>query len=109
MAKNPEATVARAKRRVIRHFTDAGATRPERAVAYEPDAGIDQRQFAKLIHLGVIEDTGTGLYWFDKPMLDQVEGRNRRNAGIAVGLASAVAVGAVMWLRQRRSRMRDEA
>lgn len=107
-AKQAEATVSRARRRVIRHFTDARATRPTRATAYEPASGIDERQFARLIHLGVITETEPGLYWFDKAMLDEVEGKNRRNTGIAVGLASAVAVGAFVWLR-RRSRVRDEA
>ncbi|RHW17871.1 hypothetical protein D1610_04955 [Sphingomonas gilva] len=101
MPKEAEATVARARRRVIRHFTDANATRPSRATAYEPASGIDERQFARLVHLGVIEETGPGLYWFDRAMFDQVEGRNRRNTGIAVGLASAVAVGAFVWLRRR--------
>jgi hypothetical protein len=107
-AKKAEATVARARRRVIRHFTEASATRPARATTYEPATGIDERQFAKLIHLGVITETGSGLYWFDRAMLDEVEGKNRRNTGIAVGLASAVAVGAFVWLR-RRSRVRNEA
>ena len=100
-AKQAEATVARARRRVIRHFNDARATRPTRATAYEPATGIDERQFAKLMHLGVITETEPGLYWFDKAMLDEVEGKNRRNTGIAVGLASAVAVGAFVWLRRR--------
>lgn len=108
MPKKAEATVARAKARVIAHFTDARATRPARAIAYEPASGIDQRQFAKLVHLGVISETESSLYWFDKAMLNQVEGRNKRNAGIAVGLASAVAVGAFVWFK-RRSRVRDEA
>jgi hypothetical protein len=106
-AKQAEATVSRARRRVIRHFTDARATRPARPTAYEPATGIDERQFAKLVHLGVITETEPGLYWFDRAMLDEVEGRNRRNTGIALGLASAVAVGAFVWLR-RRSRVRDE-
>jgi hypothetical protein len=106
--KKAQATVARAKARVIAHFTETRATRPARAAAYEPAAGIDARQFAKLVHLGVITETAPGLYWFDRAMLDQVEGRNKRNAGIAVGLASALAVGAFVWLR-RRSRVRDEA
>lgn len=108
MPKQAEATVTRARRRVIRHFTDTRATRPTRATVYEPASGIDERQFAKLIHLGVITETEPGLYWFDKAMLDEVEGKNRRNTGIALGLASAVAVGAFVWFR-RRSRVRDEA
>ena len=106
-AKQAEATVSRARRRVIRHFTDAGATRPARAIAYEPATGIDERQFAKLAHLGVITETEPGIYWFDKAMLDEVEGKNRRNAGIAVGLASAVAVGAFVWLRRRAKKVSE--
>lgn len=101
MPKQAEATVARARRRVIRHFTEARATRPSRAVAYDPPSGIEERQLARLIHLGVIEQTDAGLYWFDRAMLDQVEGRNKRNMGIAAGLASAVAVGGFMWFKRR--------
>jgi hypothetical protein len=108
MPKQAETTVSRAKRRVIRHFTDARATRPSRATAYEPEYGIDARQFARLVHLGVIEETGPGRYWFDRAMFDEIEGKNRRKTGIALGLASAVAMGAFVWLR-RRSRVRDEA
>jgi hypothetical protein len=106
-AKQAEATVASARRRVIRHFIDAGATRPARATAYEPATGIDERQFAKLVHLGVITEAERGIYWFDRAMLDEVEGKNRRNTGIAVGLASAVAVGAFVWLRRRAKKVSE--
>lgn len=98
-----DSTVAAARRRVIKHFTDQGATATEYAVAYSPIPGIDERQFYRLTHMGVIVETGDGRYWYDKPMEDEVRGKNRQRTviGVGVGLAGAAALGALMWYRRR--------
>jgi hypothetical protein len=111
MAKpDPEAIIGRARRRVIRAFTEAGATSPEAAMTYEPASGIDERQFAKLRHIGAIITVLDGRQWLDRDVLALLDKKTRTRVGLGIGAGLAVAAvgaGAFFWLRGRSDR--DEA
>jgi len=59
------AAVAKARRDIQHHFFSHDAVRPDRAVAYEPQKRIEQRQFEQLRSRGVIREARPGLYWLD--------------------------------------------
>jgi hypothetical protein len=59
------AAVAKARRDIQHHFFSHDAVRPDRAVAYEPQKRIEQRQFEQLRSRGVIREAKPGLYWLD--------------------------------------------
>ena len=104
---DPEATVARARRRVIRALTEAGATSPDTATDYRPAEGIDARQLAKLRHTGAVITILDGRVWLDQGVLAVLDrkARNRTAMGVGAGVAAVAAVaGAVLWFRRRSGR-----
>jgi hypothetical protein len=88
------AAVARARRRLIAHFKDKGATGADAAVAYVPERGIERRLLEQLIEKGVLHQTRPGSYWLDETALGLWTKSRRRRAGALVG--AAVALGAAI-------------
>ncbi len=65
MATAAAAAVAHARREIQHHFFSRDAVRPDRAVAFEPDRMIEQRQFERMRSRGIIREAKPGLYWLD--------------------------------------------
>ena len=96
MASAVPAIVARARRRIVRHFETAGADAPEHAIAFaEPARRIERRLFRRMVAFGAIVATADGRYWLDERRLADF-----RKEGIArvlgvIALAAFAAAGAV--------------
>ncbi len=88
------AAVARARRRLIAHFKDNGATEAAAAIAYAPERGIERRLLEQLAKKGVLHQTSPGVYWMDPTALGLWTRSRRRRAGALVG--AAVALGAAI-------------
>lgn len=88
------AAVARARRRLVAHFKDRGATRAEAAIAYAPDRGIERRLVEQLLKNDVLHQTGAGTYWMDETALGLWARSRRRRVGALVG--AVVALGAAI-------------
>ena len=65
MATAAAAAVAKARRDIQHHFFSHDAVRPDRAVSFEPDRMIQQRQFERMRARGIIREASPGLYWLD--------------------------------------------
>jgi hypothetical protein len=65
MATAVAAAVAKARRDIQHHFFSHDAVRPERAVAFEPNRRIAERQFERMRSRGIIHEAKPGLYWLD--------------------------------------------
>jgi hypothetical protein len=65
MATAAAAAIAHARREIQHHFFSHDAVRPDRAVAFEPERMIEQRQFERMRRRGIIREAGPGLYWLD--------------------------------------------
>jgi len=65
MATAVAAAVAKARRDIQHHFFSHDAVRPDRAVAFEPQRMIEQRQFERMRSRGIIREAQPGLYWLD--------------------------------------------
>ena len=91
------AAVAKARRDIQHHFVSHGAVRPDRAVAFEPDRMIEQRQFERMRSRGIIREAKPGLFWLDVVAYD-VDLRQRftrvRLVLLAMILALAIGLGA---------------
>ncbi len=88
------AAMTRARRRLIAHFKDKGATGADAAVAYAPERGIERRLLEQLVRKGVLHQTKPGIYWMDITALGLWTKARRRRAGALVG--AAVALGAAI-------------
>ena len=65
MATAAAAAIAHARREIQHHFFSHDAVRPDRAVAFEPERMIEQRQFERMRRRGIIREAKPGLYWLD--------------------------------------------
>lgn len=65
MATAAAAAVAKARRDIQHHFFSHDAVRPDRAVAFEADRRIQERQFERMRSRGIIREARPGLYWLD--------------------------------------------
>ena len=65
MATAVAAAVAKARRDIQHHFFSHDAVRPDRAVAFEPNRRIEERQFERMRSRGIIREAKPGLYWLD--------------------------------------------
>ncbi|CAN5491323.1 hypothetical protein BH09PSE4_BH09PSE4_23330 [soil metagenome] len=87
--------VAKARKRIVRHFTQADATTPERAVAFEPGPRrIEKRMFRRLLEFGAVVETKPGLFYLDADRLDDFRASLRRRVFgvLALGTAAMAAV-----------------
>ena len=95
--------VARARKDIVRHFTQAGATGPGRAVAYDPDAQgwprkrLRRRIFRRMRDYGAVRETTPGLFYLDEARMAEFRSHMRRRAlGIvAIGAAAMAAIAAL--------------
>ena len=79
MATGAAAAIARARRDVQHHFFSHDAVRPDRAVEFQPDRMIEQRQFERMQERGIIHRTNDGRYWLDVVAYDvDLTERHRR-------------------------------
>jgi len=79
MATGAAAAIARARRDIQHHFFSRDAVRPDRAVDFEPDRMIEQRQFERMQERGIIHRTNDGRYWLDVVACDvDLQQRYRR-------------------------------
>jgi len=65
MATAVAAAVAKARRDIQHHFFSHDAVRPDRAVAFEANRRIEERQFERMRSRGIIREAKPGLYWLD--------------------------------------------
>jgi len=65
MATAVAAAVAKARRDIQHHFFSHDAVRPDRAVAFEANRRIEERQFERMRSRGIIREARPGLYWLD--------------------------------------------
>lgn len=90
-----------ARREIVRHFTEAEATAPQRAVAYDPDAGgsrhrrLRRRTFERMRGAGVLKEPRPGLFYLDEDELDAFRWRMRQRALGVVAVLGAVAAVAI--------------
>lgn len=90
MATAAAALAARARREIQHAFFSADAVRPDRAIAFRPDIGFEERQFARLHRNGAIHEEQPGLYWLDLPAYDRLI-RQRFERARVVGLSLLLA------------------
>ena len=90
--------VARARRRIVDHFTSAGATLPGHAIAFaRPSGRIERRIFRRMIAFGALRETRTGAYWLDtKRMADFRKESLARVLGV-LAVAGFAAAGAIAF------------
>jgi hypothetical protein len=93
------ASVARARRRVLGAFRDAGATSPARAISFQPERRLEEKYFDALVDCGGIVGTDKGTFWLDEAKVAQHTARRRKRAAIIMGSILA-ATAAVLGLTQ---------
>ena len=79
MATVAAALIARARREIQHHFFAADAVRPGRAIAFEPERGIERSQFERMRDRGIIREEAPGHYWLNVIDYDIDLGRRHRN------------------------------
>ena len=91
--------VRRARQDILRHFSGHGATAPEQAIAYDPDADgwrharIRRRLFRRMVDFGVIRETKPGLFYLDEERVTAFRlSMFRRVAAIVAFAAGAAAL-----------------
>jgi hypothetical protein len=101
MASAAAALAARARREIQHQFFAADAVRPDRAIAFTPANGFEERQFARLRNRDIVRENTAGRYWLDLPAYDTwLRERHTRVRGaliaVVVFLALLLAVGGVI-------------
>ena len=106
MASAAAALADRARREIQHQFFAADAVRPDRAIAFVPANGFEERQFARLRNLDVIREDMAGRYWLDLPAYDIVV-RSRhervRTALVVVAVLFALSMVASGVIASRQS------
>jgi hypothetical protein len=96
MATGAAALVARARREIQHHFFSNDAVRPDRAVAFDPENGIERRQFERMVSRGIIREKSPGSFWLDVVAYDvDLRARHRR---VKVALLIVIAVLVIVLL-----------
>ncbi|HEY1607269.1 MAG TPA: hypothetical protein VGF77_16900 [Allosphingosinicella sp.] len=93
------AGVARARRRLLRAFREAGATAPERAIGYTPRSRFEDRYFDALVKCGGLVGTDKGTFWMDEAKVAEHSARRHKRAAIILGGVLA-ATAAMLGLTQ---------
>ena len=93
--------VRRARQDIVRHFTQAEATAPDRAVPYQPDGDgwrhrrIRRRMFERMRDFGAVKETRPGLFYLDEERIDAFRWSMRKRAlglvALATGAVAAIA------------------
>jgi hypothetical protein len=88
------AAAIRARRRVKRHFGEAGAFSASTAIPFEPGRRMEGRYFRDLVDYGAIVPAGEGLWYLVDDKLEAHSARRRRRAMGGIGAALALAAAA---------------
>ena len=101
MATAAAAAIAKARRDIQHHFFSHDAVQPDRAVAFDADRMIEQRQFERMRSRGIIREAEPGRYWLDVVAYD-IDLRQRHATvrivllvmvvALAIGLGISVAI-----------------
>lgn len=90
------AMIARARKRLVYHFTSAGATSKETATAYQrPDRRLERREFDRMLAFGAIEKTPAGLYWLNEQRLSDYRKESIARVLGILAIAGFAAAGAM--------------
>lgn len=89
------AGTARARRAVIRHFTEHAATDSERAVEYEPTGRLERRMFRQMLDAGAIRQASPGRFYVEAGRLAVFRAGVRRRV-VRVALISGVLAASVV-------------
>jgi hypothetical protein len=99
MATGAAAAIARARRDVQHHFFSHDAVRPERAVPFEANRMIEQRQFERMRAKGIIREAKPAAYWLDVVAYDaDLRARHARVKAALIVVLVALAAVAVLPL-----------
>ena len=90
------ATVAQARRAVIRHFTSHAATAPERAIGFDPARGVEKRMFRQMRDFGAVREASPGLFYVDAERLGGFRSSVRRRVVRLAVMTGALAAGIVV-------------
>jgi hypothetical protein len=88
MATAAAALTARARREIQHQIFSADAVRPDRAIAFEPANGFEQRQFDRLRDRDIVREVSAGRYWLDLPGYDDL--LRERHARVRVALIAVL-------------------
>ena len=97
-------TMLRARRFVIAHFTEAGATATEHALTYQPQRHAERRALSFLMGKQVVRMTQEGRYWVDEAAAEQWRRESRSQALWMAGGAAAAVAGYLLLRRYGRDR-----
>lgn len=93
---NNRALIARARQRVVWHFTSAGATTKATATRFDmPEARLDRRVFERMLAFGAIEKTPEGLYWLNEARLSDYKKESLARVLGILAIAGFAAAGAM--------------
>ena len=70
MATVIAAVVAKARRDIQHYFFQEDAVRADRAVRFEPNSRIQERQFELMRARGIVREAKPGYFWVDIPKYD---------------------------------------
>lgn len=99
------ATMLRARRGVIDHFTGADATSADLAVVYQPQRHAERRALSYLLGQDVVRMTQEGRYWVDEQSASAWRRQSAtRSAWIVAGALAAVAGAVALGRYRNRSR-----
>lgn len=93
---NNRALIARARQRIVWHFTSAGATTKPNATAFDPpDSKVEARVFARMLAFGAIEKTPEGRYWLNEARLSDYKKESLAKVLGILAIAGFAAAGAM--------------
>lgn len=94
-------SVRRARQKIIRHFTLAKATAPDRAVPYDSDAEgwlhrrLRRRVFERMRAFGLVKEPRPGLFYLDEDEIDAFRWNMRKRAIGIMALVGAAAAAVI--------------
>ncbi|WP_375380330.1 hypothetical protein [uncultured Sphingomonas sp.] len=89
---------ARARRRIVDHFTSAGATVAAHAIPFAAPTGrIERHIFRRMVSFGALHETAPGTYWLDTKRLADFRKESLARVLTAVAVAGFAAAGAIAF------------
>ncbi|WP_174297016.1 hypothetical protein [Sphingomonas bacterium] len=89
---------ARARRRIVDHFTSAGATLPNHAIACpEPGGRVERHIVRRMIAFGALRAAGEGTYWLDTRRLADFRKESLARVLGVLAVAGFAAAGAIAF------------
>ena len=90
--------VAKARARIVRHFTDAGAVAKNKAIAFAPSSGrIERRMFDRMVRFGALVETTPGHYWLDEKRFADFKTESLARVLGIIGVAGLAVAGAIAF------------